>query len=134
MALLAFTVKVSGVPCASESCESAMSAVYAAQSRATHRCQANQHNQRYSEAGHVPAAADRTGTEPAPRTCSSSACRVQRMRPVRKPCLVVGLGNPGAEYAATRHNAGFMALDRWADKHRLRFSRWNADGHVAQVP
>lgn len=67
-------------------------------------------------------------------TCLHSASCAQRMRPVRKPCLVVGLGNPGAEYAATRHNAGFMALDRWADKHRLRFSRWNADGHVAQVP
>ncbi len=28
--------------------------------------------------------------------------------------LVVGLGNPGAEYTETRHNAGFMALDRIA--------------------
>ena len=30
--------------------------------------------------------------------------------------LVVGLGNPGKEYKNTRHNIGFMVLDKIADK------------------
>lgn len=33
--------------------------------------------------------------------------------------IIIGLGNPGKEYAATRHNMGFMAIDRLADKYGI---------------
>jgi peptidyl-tRNA hydrolase, PTH1 family len=36
--------------------------------------------------------------------------------------LIAGLGNIGPEYELTRHNAGFLILDRLADKHGLKFN------------
>jgi len=40
------------------------------------------------------------------------------------PLLIAGLGNPGADYARNRHNAGFMAVD--VIRESYRFSPWRA--------
>lgn len=46
--------------------------------------------------------------------------------------LIVGLGNPGRQYAANRHNIGFMALDRIAADHGFGGWRRGFQGLVAE--
>lgn len=46
--------------------------------------------------------------------------------------LLVGLGNPGPRYAATRHNIGFMALDRIAEAHGFSPWRKKHQGEVSE--
>jgi len=36
--------------------------------------------------------------------------------------LIAGLGNIGGEYELTRHNIGFLALDQFADNHKVEFT------------
>ena len=47
--------------------------------------------------------------------------------------LIVGLGNPGSEYAKTRHNCGFRALDILAQKLGCRVDKGKFQGLYNQV-
>ena len=49
--------------------------------------------------------------------------------------LIAGLGNPGKEYANTRHNSGFMAMDLLAEKCgvSIQTEKWNALTAVVRI-
>ena len=49
--------------------------------------------------------------------------------------LIAGLGNPGKEYAETRHNSGYMAIDRLAEKAGVSITteKWKALTAVCRI-
>ncbi len=50
--------------------------------------------------------------------------RQKKTQPAAKvEYIVAGLGNPGKEYAGTRHNAGFMFIDRLSAKYRFEVKK-----------
>ena len=47
--------------------------------------------------------------------------------------LIVGLGNPGNEYQNTRHNMGFMVIDKILDELKLNFTKNKHKGVYVQT-
>ena len=46
--------------------------------------------------------------------------------------IVVGLGNPGREYARTRHNVGFDVIDVLSEKHHIQLTKNAMHGQIGE--
>ena len=47
--------------------------------------------------------------------------------------IIVGLGNPGAQYGKTRHNAGFICIDALAERYSVRIDRAKFKAFIAEA-
>jgi PTH1 family peptidyl-tRNA hydrolase len=57
--------------------------------------------------------------------------QIPSSQPLPEKVMVVGLGNPGAEYAGHRHNVGYWTVNRLARRHGIKMdaSRLASTGH-----
>lgn len=46
--------------------------------------------------------------------------------------IIVGLGNPGKQYEQTRHNMGFITIDRLAEKHQINVTKLKCKALVGE--
>ena len=98
---------------------------------------------RRRRAAKAPAGKEAAGAKPAAAKPAADRARNRRRGwPLRGPAaerdapmkLFVGLGNPGSEYARHRHNVGFMAVERIAERHGLGPWKKRFHGLVCEGP